>query len=116
MAQELVNVGFLHTVKCEWCEIVMSCNCWDGSQADREGHILVLCPRCQVTNYLNVIFGGKDLRSLLVSRIAAAGGPRRRRQASPRPALKLVADNARAHAKGRIGRESSTTAPGKRRK
>lgn|GEM_PF-6493824 len=99
MAKKLVNVGFLHAVKCEWCGLAMSCNCWDGNQPDREGHILVLCPRCQVTNFLNLLFGAKELRSVLVSRIQEAGGPTRRRTETTRPCLKLIASNDRGKAK-----------------
>jgi hypothetical protein len=77
----------------------MSCNCWDGSQPDRDGHIIVLCPRCQVTDFLNLLFGAKELRSLLVSRIQEAGGPTRCASEPTRPLLKVIARNFRAGAK-----------------
>jgi hypothetical protein len=72
MPESLVNIGKLHAVKCEWCGLKMSCNCWDGNNPEREGHILVLCPRCQVTDLINMIFGEKMLREILVSKIEQA--------------------------------------------
>ncbi len=65
------NIGKLHRVHCEWCGLKMACNCFDGNDPKREGHIMVLCPRCQVTDFLNLIFGGTDLRSELISKIEA---------------------------------------------
>ena len=99
MSEEFKNEGFLHPVKCEWCGIKMFCNCWDGNDRNREGHIMVLCPRCQVTNFLNLLFGAKEFRSVLVSRIQKAGSPTRWRGATTRPLLKLIARNDRAGAK-----------------
>ena len=72
MAETFENIGHLHAVKCEWCRLKMSCNCWDGNDPKREGHVLVLCPRCQVSDFLNLLFGAKDLRSILVSKIDEA--------------------------------------------
>ena len=63
------NIGKLHRVYCEWCGLKMACNCFDGNDPKREGHILVLCPRCQVTDFLTLIFGGRELRSELLSKI-----------------------------------------------
>lgn len=63
------NVGCLHSVKCEWCGLKMACNCWDGNQPDRAGHIMILCPRCQVTDLLNLIFGHEALRDVLLSKV-----------------------------------------------
>lgn len=72
LANEFVNKSFLHAVKCEWCGRKMFCNCWDGNDPNRQGHIVVLCPRCQVTNFLNLLFGEQDLRSVLLARVREA--------------------------------------------
>jgi hypothetical protein len=90
MAETLVNMGKLHGVRCEWCEVKMTCNCWDGNDPDRDGHIMVLCPRCQVTDFLNLLFGDKALRDVLLSKIQEAGRARRGTPAKARPDLKLV--------------------------
>lgn len=66
---EFVNLGKLHAVKCEWCGLKLGCNCFDGNDPSREGHIMVLCPRCQVTDFLNLLFGGTDRRSEIVSKL-----------------------------------------------
>jgi len=70
MEKKFENLGKLHRVKCEWCEITMGCNCCEGNETDLESHIIVLCPRCQVTDFLNVIFGAEHLRSTLRSKIS----------------------------------------------
>jgi hypothetical protein len=70
MEKKFENLGKLHRVKCEWCEIIMGCTCWEGNETELESHILVLCPRCQVTDFLNVIFGAEHLRSTLRSKIS----------------------------------------------
>jgi hypothetical protein len=70
MEKKFENLGKLHRVNCEWCEITMGCNCWEGNETELDGHILVLCPRCQVTDFLNVIFGAEHLRSTLRSKIS----------------------------------------------
>jgi hypothetical protein len=54
--KKLVNIGKLHRVNCEWCGLKMACNCFQGNQPDG-GHILILCPKCQVTEFLNLLFG-----------------------------------------------------------
>jgi hypothetical protein len=53
------NAGRLHAVKCEWCRLKMACNCMfdDIREDERRGHPLVMCPRCQVTEFLNLLFG-----------------------------------------------------------
>jgi len=100
LAKEFVNKGFLHAVRCEWCGLKMSCNCWDGNHPDREGHILVLCPRCQVTNFLNLLFGAEDLRSVLISKIQQAANATVGRTERVRPHLKVIqlSDGARLSA------------------
>jgi len=30
MEKKFENLGKLHRVKCEWCEITMGCNCWEA--------------------------------------------------------------------------------------
>jgi hypothetical protein len=54
--KKLLNVGKLHRVKCEWCGLKMACNCFQGNDPDG-GRILILCPKCQVTEFLNLLFG-----------------------------------------------------------
>lgn len=90
MTKKFVNAGYIHAVKCEWCGLAMSCNCWDGNQPDRVGHIVVRCPRCQVSDFLNLLFGAQDLRSVLVSRIQAARDAPKRRSDKRLPQLKLI--------------------------
>lgn len=72
MSNTSAETGHLHAVKCEWCGLKMSCNCWDGNNPNREGHIIVLCPRCQVTDLSNMIFGELTLREILLSKIDQA--------------------------------------------
>lgn len=90
MAEKFENVGKLHAVRCEWCGLRMTCNCWDGNHPDRKGHIMVLCPRCQVTDFLNLIFGGQMLRDELLSKFEQAKTPVATDQTKGRPQLKLV--------------------------
>jgi hypothetical protein len=71
MAEILVNMGKLHGVKCEWCRLKMGCNCFDGNDPNRTGHILVLCPRCQVTDFFNLLFGRSGLRSEILSKLTS---------------------------------------------
>ncbi len=87
-----VNAGLLHGVNCEWCGLKMSCNCWDGNDPNREGHIVVLCPRCQVTDLTNMIFGEKMLREILLSKIEQSK-EQSERPKSPRPSLRIVSRN-----------------------
>jgi hypothetical protein len=56
------NVGRLHAVKCDWCNLKMACNCYFDQCRDKpkEAHPLVRCPRCQVTRFLSLVFGGKS--------------------------------------------------------
>lgn len=100
MAKTFVNEGLLHAVKCEWCGLKMSCNCWAGNDRNREGHILVLCPRCQVTNFLNLLFGSEDLRSVLISKIQEAKAPTIRRDERARPQLQVFGGNGQASGTG----------------
>ena len=90
MSEEFRNEGLLHAVKCEWCGIKMSCNCWDGNDHNRGSHIMVLCPRCQVTNFLNLVFGEKDLRWILESKIEQARSARTQQAERPRTQLRIV--------------------------
>jgi hypothetical protein len=55
-AKQIVNIGKLHRVKCEWCGLKMPCNCFQGNGPDGE-HMLILCLKCQVTEFLNLLFG-----------------------------------------------------------
>jgi len=56
------NIGRLHAVKCEWCGLKMACSCYFDECRDkrREPHPLVMCPRCQVAEFINMIFGAKS--------------------------------------------------------
>lgn len=56
------NVGRLHAVKCEGCKLKMACSCYFDDSRDRgnEGHPLVMCPRCQVTEFLATVFGARS--------------------------------------------------------
>jgi hypothetical protein len=55
------NIGRLHAVKCEWCNLKMACSCYFDECRDKEKkpHPLVMCPRCQVTEFINMMFGAK---------------------------------------------------------
>jgi hypothetical protein len=59
------NIGRLHAVKCEWCNLKMACSCYFDQCRDKrkEPHPLVMCPRCQVTEFLNLVFGGKSRKT-----------------------------------------------------
>lgn len=61
-AQTLRNVGKLHAVFCHWCDLKMACNCFFDriEMSDSRAHPIVLCPKCQVTEFLNVLHGRKD--------------------------------------------------------
>jgi hypothetical protein len=54
------NIGRLHAVKCEWCNLKMACSCYFDECRDQRNkpHPLVMCPRCQVTEFINMMFGG----------------------------------------------------------
>ena len=56
------NIGRLHAVKCEWCGLKIACNCWFDDCRDKptEPHPVVLCARCQVTDFMNLLFGRKS--------------------------------------------------------
>lgn len=55
------NIGRLHSVKCDWCGIKIACCCYFDGCRDKptEAHPMVMCPRCQVTEFINLMFGGK---------------------------------------------------------
>ncbi len=67
------NIGRLHAVKCEWCGLKMACSCYFDECRDKprskrknkreQPHPLVMCPRCQVTEFINLIFGGKSRKA-----------------------------------------------------
>jgi hypothetical protein len=90
LSKEFVNKGFLHAVRCEWCGLQISCNCYDGNESRGNAHIIILCPRCQVTSFLNLLFGDKDLRSILESRIEQARSEKNQRTKRARRQLRLV--------------------------
>ncbi len=54
------NIGRLHAVKCEWCGLKMACSCYFDECRDKRNqpHPLIMCPRCQVTEFINMMFGG----------------------------------------------------------
>jgi len=79
MAKTWVNIGNLHAVKCEWCRLKMSCNCFDGNN-----------PKRQVTDLGNMIFGEKVLREILLSKIQEAQGGADQRTGVMRPQLRLI--------------------------
>lgn len=58
----LKNVGRFHSVRCEWCALKMACNCrFDEIRDSRaSAHPLVRCPKCQVTEFLNLLFGKEN--------------------------------------------------------
>jgi hypothetical protein len=90
MAKKLLNIGKLHAVKCEWCGLKMSCNCWDGNDRNPEGHIAVMCPRCQVTDFLNLIFGGQTRREILLSKVEPPRPTVKQHNSRKRPALRII--------------------------
>ena len=53
------NIGRLHAVKCEWCGLKIACSCFfdDCRNKRDQAHPLVMCPRCQVTEFINLLFG-----------------------------------------------------------
>jgi hypothetical protein len=54
----LRNVGRMHRVNCDWCGLRMACSCFFALiDKPSEAHPLVLCPRCQVGEFLNLVFG-----------------------------------------------------------
>ncbi len=56
------NIGRLHAVKCEWCNLKMACCCYFDESRDKpeEPHPLVMCPRCQVTEFIAMFFGARS--------------------------------------------------------
>ena len=100
-----VNAGKLHGVNCEWCGLRMACNCFDGNDPTREGHVIVLCPRCQVTDLTNMIFGEKMLREILLSKIEQSKERPPSHTRSLRPWLRVV------RREGHIKPQDVSTAP-----
>lgn len=84
------NTGALHSVNCEWCGLKMACSCWDGNSPDRVGHLIVLCPRCQVRDFTSMLFGEKTLREVLLSKIEQSKERPTIRARSMRPRLRVV--------------------------
>jgi hypothetical protein len=62
VAKTLRNVGRLHLVNCEWCALKMACSCFFDEIRDNpsQAHPIILCPKCQVTEFLNLLFGKQD--------------------------------------------------------
>jgi hypothetical protein len=64
------NIGRLHAVRCEWCGLKMACSCYFDECRDlprrkhkkgaEQPHPLVMCPRCQVTEFISALFGAKS--------------------------------------------------------
>jgi hypothetical protein len=67
------NRGRLHAVKCEWCGLKMACSCYFDESRDEprnqrknqsdQPHPLVMCPRCQVTEFIATLFGAKSRKA-----------------------------------------------------
>ena len=57
----MLKNGRFHRVCCDWCGLKLACNCFLGETVD---HVPVLCPKCQVTEIVNEMFGTKDARVL----------------------------------------------------
>ncbi len=89
----LAYVGALHRVNCERCRLKMACNCYDGNSPDRVGHIIVLCPRCQVADLADMILGEKTLREILLSKIEQSKEKPSDAVQTLRPRLRLVLGN-----------------------
>lgn len=83
----------------------MTCNCWDGNHPEREGHIPVLCPRCQVTDFLNLIFGHPELRDILRSKIQQSRRPASGSSGGSGTTLKLV--SSQRHTRERVEQDGS---------
>lgn len=62
--------GNLHQVKCHGCGLKMACSCWT---VKGKPHIIILCPKCQVEEFTDMLCGG-------------AGGPEESESESARPA------------------------------
>jgi len=61
IVRTLRNIGKLHPVLCDWCGIKMGCSCFfDRAEIPIEAHPMILCPRCQVTEFLNLLHGREN--------------------------------------------------------
>lgn len=49
--------GNLHRVNCHGCGLKMACNCWT---VRGKTHIIILCPKCQVEEFVDMLFGGAE--------------------------------------------------------
>jgi hypothetical protein len=49
--------GNLHGVNCHGCGLKMACNCWTVAG---KTHIIILCAKCQVEEFIDMLFGGAD--------------------------------------------------------
>lgn len=54
--ETVLRNGSLHRVYCDWCGLKMACNCF---LCETLNHVPVLCPKCQVTEIANEMFGNK---------------------------------------------------------
>jgi hypothetical protein len=75
MPKRVANIGHLHSVACEWCGLKMACHCLHSNDAGRDGHIMVLCPTCQVTDFMNVLFGGRHARTEMLPEMGGLPSP-----------------------------------------
>jgi hypothetical protein len=64
------NAGRLHAVDCESCRLKLACSCFFDEIRDspRNSHPLVRCPRCQVTEFLNLLFSSSGKKQRQASR------------------------------------------------
>jgi len=53
------NAGRLHAIGCERCGLKMACSCFfdENRHVQHGAHPLVMCPRCQATDFLKLLFG-----------------------------------------------------------
>jgi hypothetical protein len=49
--------GNLHRVNCDGCGLKMACSC---CTVEGRTHIVILCPKCQVEDFIETLFGGDD--------------------------------------------------------
>ena len=49
--------GNLHRVNCHGCGLKMACSC---CTVNGRTHIVILCPKCQVEDFIEMLFGGVE--------------------------------------------------------